>query len=93
MDELNIRIQKVKYHGCSCPFHPFQLLSYLICFFYIYSFFFIDIIILESFKIILILMYSIIVVLVIITALITTLTNPSDPTVALERKKRDNKYI
>jgi len=85
-----------KPHGCMCPFHPFQIISYLLFFFYAFVFYFIDIVAWSktpALCISFVIPYSIIFLSLAVTAIIATLSDPTDPTIYDERTKRDNNDI
>ncbi len=85
----------IKPHGCLLPLHPFQIMSYILFFFYAYVFYFIELIALKTpaaLPYILAVPYTILFILVAITAIIATVTDPTDPTVATERAKKHNKF-
>ncbi len=85
----------VKPHGCMYPFHPFQIASYFLFFFYAYVFYFIDLVawadtpgLAYSFAI----PYSMLFIGIAVVAIIATLSDPTDPTVYEEKRKKTNKY-
>jgi len=87
---------KAKPHGCMCPMHPFQIMSYIIFFIYAYTFYFIELITLQSpiyLPYLLGIIYGILFLLVATTALVATFIDPTDSTIALERSKKLRKYF
>ncbi len=85
---------KVKRHGCICPFHPMQVLSYLIFLFYVYVFFFIELVSLQQLGspiYVLIVPFALLFVAMAAADIVLTLSDPTDPTVYSERAKKDHK--
>jgi len=81
-----------KLHGFACPSHPLQIVSYLVFAFYVYVFFFIEIIALSTFKGVPYAISSVYILLVIATCTVTILAtaiDPTDPTIK-ERQQRKN---
>ena len=90
----NSKERPVKPHGCLCPLHPFQLLSYLVFFFYAYAFYFVEVVALKEYialAYVLAIIYSALFIAVAVVAIVATLIDPTDPTVALEREKKKQK--
>ncbi len=86
----------LKPHGCMCPLHPLQLLSYLVFAYYVFVFYFLELVAFRDQPLLcylLVAFYSILACAVIIVAILATAIDPSDPTVESERLKRRNKYL
>ncbi len=84
----NMSKRPVKPHGCLCPFHPQQLVSYGLFAFYAFVFYGIDLVALQQLlvlDVLLTLFYSAILVAIVILALIETFSDPTDPVVYFER--------
>lgn len=84
----------VKPHGCTCPLHPFQVISYVVFLLYGYVFYFVTLVVwskshalLYSFAI----PYSLLYLAIGVVGFVATLSDPTDPTVAEERRKQANK--
>ncbi len=95
-EELNVQEaqQPVKPHGCVCPFHPLQVLSYVLFFFYAYVFYFIELIALQEpyvLPFILLVPFTLLFLTLAVVAVVATLRDPTDPTVSLERQKKAKK--
>ena len=91
-----VKIEQVKPHGCMCPVHPFQIVSYCLFSFYAYVFYFIDIVTWIDIPYMIYIFsipYTILFVLTAVFATIATLSDPTDPTVYEEKKKKSNKYF
>ena len=77
-----------KTHGCMHPFHPFQFISYFTFGFYLYVFYFIDIIALLQYPVMILvfgILYTLNLPILITETLIATLSDPTDPTVYEEK--------
>ncbi len=86
---------KVKLNGCMCPFHPFQIMAYAVFLFYAYVFYFINVVAWSDTLGLLIpfvIVYSILLALLLAVGFMATLSDPTDPTVYDERRKRSQKY-
>lgn len=86
--------EQAKPHGCLCPFHPFQLTSYILFAFHAFAFYFINLIVWQSSPGLLYgltVPYSLAFAGVVVADLAATFTDPTDPTVYSERKRRENK--
>lgn len=86
--------RQIKAHGCICPFHPFQVVSYIVFLFYGYSFYFITVVVWSDSPFLLYgftVPYSVLYIAIAITAFVATLSDPTDPTVHEERAKQLNK--
>ena len=90
---MNSDEEFVKSNGCMCPMHPLQITSYIAFALYVFSFYFIDIVVWSDSPIIAWsfgVPYTILLILIVIFTLMATLVNPTDPTVFMERF---NKYL
>ena len=86
-------MKDIKPHGCFCPFHYFQIFSYIIFIFYAYVFYFIDIIAWKdsfAFGFCFGIPYSLLYIAICIITFIATLSDPTDPTVYLEKNGTPN---
>ncbi len=85
---------KVKKHGCICPFHPFQLGSYVIFLIKGISFYAVSSIAMGEHpgaQASICVVYSVLLGIVVIFTFVATLSDPTDPTVYFERKQKNNK--
>jgi hypothetical protein len=87
--------KQVKPTGCMCPFNLLQILSYIVFTFYVYAFYFINIVVWSdspklawSFAV----PYTILLIFTAIFTLAAALSDPTDPTVYEHRLKQFNKY-
>jgi len=86
----------IKPHGCTCPLHPMQFLSYLYALISAYVFYFIDIIGFEpipEFRIFAIIFFTLLFIGIIIITLIATIIDPTDPTVYKEKEILSQGYF
>lgn len=86
---------KPKSHGFLCPFHPLQILSYVVFAFYVYVFFFIEMISLSTFKAAPYAISPVYIILAIATCVVTvvaTAIDPTDPTVQREHQRLNAGY-
>ena len=86
-EQLTVR-KGVRSNGFQWPLHPQQLLSWLVFFFNFGLYFVVDVISLSSSKglsVFLSILYSIISYIVLFLAIKTTKSDPSDPTIKLQR--------
>ena len=88
--------RSIKPNGCMYPFHPFQIMSYIVFIYYGYCFYFIIIvawskspILAWSFGV----PYTILFIAIAVIAIVATLSDPTDPTVKIEKLKKLNKYF
>lgn len=95
MQDTSANAAPVKPHGCMCPMHPLQLVSYLLFTFYAYVFYFVELVTLRTQVVAAVLVaifYSALFFAVACVAVAATLSDPTDPTVAEERRKKMSKY-
>ncbi len=85
---------KVKRHGCMCPLHPFQIGAYLVFLIKVGSFYTVSAVAMGDHpeaQIIISVLFSAFFLTVAAFTAIATLSDPTDPTVYLERKQKNLK--
>ena len=80
----------IKPHGCICPFHIYQICSYIIFLFYAYVFYFIETVglyIYNPWQYIIAMPYTILYIIICIFAFKVSLCDPTDSIIYEERKR------
>ena len=85
---FQVQQRRIKRNGFFCPFHPFQIISYVVVGLDLYAYFFIDMVIISNrmaISIVLALIYAGFYIAMVVLAVQATKIDPTDPVIYLQR--------